>query len=331
MVKVFAALETQRSSVSVVPLRQRFADDPQRFAKFSLSFGSFLLDYSKNLIDEATMANLIALAEAAEIEKYRARMLAGEPINVTENRPALHVALRAAPEDVYRVGGRNVVPDVHAVLARMSDFAVGVRSGVIAGSGGQFTDVVNIGIGGSDLGPAMAVRALHAWHDGPRLHFVSNVDGSHIRDVLAELNPDTTLFLIASKTFTTVETMTNAATARAWIKDAVGEKKVPAHFAAISSAVGKVADFGLGPERIFGFWDWVGGRYSLWSAVGLPLMIAIGPEKFREFLNGGRAMDDHFRTAPLAQNMPVVLGMLGVWYRNVMGFRCRPSFPTTSA
>jgi glucose-6-phosphate isomerase len=327
MIKVFAALETQRSSVSIVPMRQRFADDPVRFRKFSLTVGSLLLDYSKNLIDEATMANLVALAEAAEVEKFRARMFSGEPINVTEDRPALHVALRAASDDVYRVAGRNVVPDVQAVLARMSDFAVGVRSGVIAGTGGPFTDVVNVGIGGSDLGPAMATRALKAWHDGPRLHFVSNVDGSHMRDTLAGLDPATTLFLIASKTFTTVETMTNAATAREWIAAAVGETKAPAHFAAISTAGARVADFGLGPERMFGFWDWVGGRYSIWSAVGLPLMIAIGPENFRNFLSGGRTMDDHFRTAPLAANMPVILAMIGIWYRNVVGFPAHAVIP----
>jgi glucose-6-phosphate isomerase len=320
MLKLFAALEERRGAVQSVPLRQRFAEDPERFARFSIAFGDFLLDYSKNLIDETVMANLIELAEAAEVEKYRARMFSGEPINVTEDRPALHVALRAAPEDVYRVAGQNVVPEVQSVLARMSDFSVGVRSGVIAGAEGQFTDVVNIGIGGSDLGPAMATRALKPWQDGPRMHFVSNVDGAHIRDTIGELNPGTTLFLIASKTFSTVETMTNARTARQWIVEAVGEKKVPAHFAAISSAVGRAADFGIGPERIFGFWDWVGGRYSIWSAVGLPLMIAIGPESFREFLTGGRTMDDHFRTAPIGQNMPVVLAMLGVWYRNVVGF-----------
>jgi glucose-6-phosphate isomerase len=327
MIKVFDALETQRGSASVVSLRKRFADDPDRFRKFSLAVGNLLLDYSKNLIDEATMANLVALAEAVEVDKYRARMFSGEPINVTEDRPALHVALRAAPDDVYRAAGRNVVPDVHAVLARMSDFAVGVRSGVVAGTGGRFTDVVNIGIGGSDLGPAMATRALKAWHDGPRLHFVSNVDGSHLRDTLAELDPATTLFLIASKTFTTVETMTNALSARKWIAAAVGETRVPAHFAAISTAVGKVADFGLGPERTFGFWDWVGGRYSIWSAVGLPLMIAIGPERFREFLNGGRTMDDHFRTAPTAANMPVIMAMIGIWYRNILGFPVHAVIP----
>ncbi|MEX0696505.1 MAG: glucose-6-phosphate isomerase [Dongiaceae bacterium] len=327
MIKLFAALETQSRAASAVSMRQRFADDPGRFRKFSLSVGNVLLDYSKNLLDESTMENLVALAAASEVEKYRARMFSGEPINVTEERPALHVALRAAPDDVYRVAGRNVVPDVHAVLTRMSDFAVGVRSGVVAGSGGRFTDVVNIGIGGSDLGPAMATRALRAFHDGPRLHFVSNVDGAHLRDTLARLNPATTLFLVASKTFTTVETMTNAATARKWIAAAVGETKVSAHFAAISTAAGKVADFGIGPERIFGFWDWVGGRYSIWSAVGLPLMIAIGPEKFREFLDGGRTMDDHFRTTPLGSNMPVIMAMIGVWYRNLLGFPVHAVIP----
>ncbi|MCR4281638.1 MAG: glucose-6-phosphate isomerase, partial [Bauldia sp.] len=327
MIKQFEALEAQRSSVSIVPMRQRFADDPDRFAKFSLSIGDFLLDYSKNLIDEGTMANLAALAEAAGVDKYRARMFSGEPINVTEERPALHVALRAAPDDVYRVAGKNVVPDVHAVLGRMSDFAEGVRSGAIAGAGGRFSDVVNIGIGGSDLGPAMATRALKAYHDGPRLHFVANVDGADIRDTIEHLDPATTLFLVVSKTFTTVETMTNALTARKWIASAVGESKVPEHFVAISTARERVADFGIGPERTFGFWDWVGGRTSIWSAVGLALMIAIGPERFRDFLAGGRTMDDHFRTAPLAQNMPAILAMIGVWYRNIMGFPAQAIIP----
>ncbi|MEJ0097478.1 MAG: glucose-6-phosphate isomerase [Bauldia sp.] len=320
MIKAFAALELLRSPASAVPMRQRFADDPERFGKYSVSFGNFLLDYSKNLIDAETVRHLLALAEAAEVERHRALMFSGEPINVTENRPVLHVALRSAADDVYRVGGKNVVPEVHAVLGRMKDFAEGVRSGAIAGTGGKFTDVVNIGIGGSDLGPKMATIALKPYHDGPRAHFVSNVDGAQIRDILAGLNPATTLFLISSKTFTTTETMTNAATARRWVQAAVGAAKVPAHFAAISTAREKVADFGIGPERMFGFWDWVGGRYSIWSAIGLSLMIAIGPDRFREFLDGGRAMDDHFRTAPLGANMPVIMALLGVWYRNVMGF-----------
>jgi glucose-6-phosphate isomerase len=254
-------------------------------------------------------------------------MFAGEPINVTENRPVLHVALRAAPDDVYRVNGHNVVPDVQGVLARMSDFATGVRSGTIAGSAGPFTDVVNIGIGGSDLGPAMAAKALKPYQDGPRLHFVSNVDGAQIRDTLAGLDPGRTLFLISSKTFSTVETMTNAATARQWIVGRLGAEHVAAHFAAISTARQRVADFGIGAERMFGFWDWVGGRYSIWSAIGLSLMIGIGPDNFREFLAGGRTMDDHFRTAPLNANIPVILGLIGVWYRNVVGFTTQAILP----
>jgi glucose-6-phosphate isomerase len=202
----------------------------------------------------------------------------------------------------------------------MATFAEGVRSGKISGSGGKFTDVVNIGIGGSDLGPAMATRALRAFHDGPRVHFVSNVDGSDIRDTLSGLDAGRTLFLVASKTFTTVETMTNARTARAWLVDALDEQAVAAHFAAMSTALDKVGEFGIEEARTFGFWDWVGGRYSIWSAIGLSLMIAIGEKDFRKFLAGGRAMDDHFRAAPLDRNMPVLLALLGVWYRNIWGF-----------
>jgi glucose-6-phosphate isomerase len=219
------------------------------------------------------------------------------------------------------------VPEVHAVLDGMAAFADGVRSGRIAGSGGHFTDVVNIGIGGSDLGPAMVTRALSPYHDGPRLHFVSNVDGAHIADTLAGLDPATTLFLVASKTFTTIETMTNARTARAWIVAALGEPAVGSHFAAMSTALDKVAAFGIDPARAFGFWDWVGGRYSVWSAIGLPVMIAIGPARFGEFLAGARAMDRHFRDAPLGENLPVILGLLGVWYRDVWGFPAQAVLP----
>ncbi len=298
-------------------MRQQFEEDPDRFSRFSLAFGDLFLDYSKNLIDDIAIRRLIELAEAAEVEKHRSAMFAGEAINRTENRPVLHVALRAAADDVIRAYGRNVVPDVQEVLSHMASFSAGVRSGEISGVGGKFTDVVNIGIGGSDLGPRMATRALSPFHDGPRIHFVSNVDGADIRDTLAGLRPERTLFLVASKTFTTIETMTNAATARRWVADDLGETAVGEHFAAMSTALDKCAAFGIRPDRIFGFWDWVGGRYSIWSAIGLSLMIAIGPAKFHEFLAGGRSMDDHFRTAPLAQNMPVILGLLGVWYRNV--------------
>jgi glucose-6-phosphate isomerase len=320
MVKAWGALETHRSAVAAVPLRKRFADDPERFKRFSLSFRDLLLDYSKNQVDEEAMTRLFALAKAADVEGKRAAMFSGEAINRTENRPVLHVALRAMPDEIFRVGGKNVVPEVHKVLNAMAAFADGVRSGSIKGVAGPFTDVVNIGIGGSDLGPRMAVRALRPWHDGPRMHFVSNVDGADIRDTLATLEPSRTLFLVASKTFTTVETMTNAATARKWIVDRLGEQQVGTHFAAMSTAIPKVKEFGIAEERTFGFWDWVGGRYSLWSAIGLPLMIAIGPANFTAFLSGGRFMDDHFRSAPLEQNMPVILALIGIWYRNVLGY-----------
>ncbi|HET7716767.1 MAG TPA: glucose-6-phosphate isomerase, partial [Bauldia sp.] len=320
MVKAWDALEAHRSAVTAVPLRKRFAEDPERFKRFSLSFRDLLLDYSKNLVDAEAMTRLFALARAADVEGRRAAMFAGEAINRTENRPVLQVALRAMPDEVYRVAGKNVVPEVHKVLNAMAAFADGVRSGALKGAGGPFTDVVNIGIGGSDLGPRMAVRALRPWHDGPRLHFVSNVDGADIRDTLAGLDPSRTLFLVASKTFTTVETMTNAATARAWIVARLGEGHVGDHFAAMSTAIPKVREFGIAEERTFGFWDWVGGRYSLWSAIGLPLMIAIGPANFTAFLSGGRFMDDHFRAAPLEQNMPVILALIGIWYRNVLGY-----------
>ncbi len=319
-VKAWDALEAHRSTVMSVPLRKRFADDPERFKRFSMSFRDLLLDYSKNLIDGETMTRLFALARAADVEGRRAAMFSGEAINHTENRPVLHMALRAMPDETYRVDGKNVVPEVHKVLNAMAAFADGVRSGEIKGAGGPFTDVVNIGIGGSDLGPRMAVRALRPFHDGPRLHFVSNVDGADIRDILAGLDPARTLFLVASKTFTTIETMTNAATARAWIVERLGEAQVGAHFAAMSTAIPKVREFGIAEDRTFGFWDWVGGRYSIWSAIGLPLMIAIGPANFTAFLAGGRSMDDHFKAAPLEQNMPVILALIGVWYRNVLGF-----------
>ena len=320
VLQAFADLEKHRSAVAAVPLRKRFADDPGRFQKFSVSAGDMLLDYSKNLIDEETMRKLLALADAAGVEKHRAAMFSGEPINRTEKRPVLHVALRAAPDEVYRAGGENVVPEVHKVLGAMSDFANGVRSGEIAGVGGAFTDVVNIGIGGSDLGPRMATRALSPFHDGPRVHFVANVDGADIRDTLKGLNPGTTLVLVASKTFTTIETMTNAGAARRWIVEALGEGAIGAHFAAMSTALDKVSAFGISEKRTFGFWDWVGGRYSIWSAIGLPLMIAIGPGNFMQFLAGGRAMDDHFRATPLDRNLPVILGLIGIWYRNILGF-----------
>jgi glucose-6-phosphate isomerase len=320
---VLEQLRAHRDALGNPHLRDLFDVDPGRFERFSLTFGDLTLDYSKNRIVNETMQLLLTLAERAEITTLRDAMFAGEPINITENRAVLHVALRASKDADIRAGGVNVIPEVHATLEKFLGFADDVRSGEIRGiAGDKFSDVVNIGIGGSDLGPAMATIALMPYRDGgPRLHFVSNVDGAHLSDTLATLDAERTLILIASKTFTTSETMTNAASARAWLAYRCGEEAVGHHFAAISTNLQKVAEFGIQPDRIFGFWDWVGGRYSVWSAIGLPLAISIGGRSFRSFLAGARKMDEHFRDAPLAENMPVIMGLLGVWYRNVLDFR----------
>jgi glucose-6-phosphate isomerase len=325
----FQDLRAHLRSVGSVHMTDLFAADPGRFERLSLRLDDLLLDYSKNRITEETMDLLVALAKAADVEGWRTRMFAGQAINATEGRAVLHVALRnPGRRRAYVTAGYDVTGDVEDVLVKMGVFAEKVRSGEIVGvTGKRFTDVVNIGIGGSDLGPAMVTTALRPYHDGPRVHFVSNVDGAHIHDTLAVLDAETTLFLIASKTFTTLETMTNAGSARAWIAERLGEAAVGAHFAAISTAIPKVTAFGIAEERTFGFWDWVGGRYSVWSAIGLPVMIAIGEKGFRDFLAGGAAMDDHFLTAPLSRNMPVILALIGVWYRNVMGFPTHAVLP----
>jgi len=323
------ALRAHREAIGNPHLRDLFSIDPDRFSRFSVSLGDLTLDYSKNRIVIETMQLLFALAEAAEVTTLREKMFSGEPINLTEKRPVLHVALRAPPDADIRVEGENVVPEVHATLERFLGFADQVRSGEIRGvAADRFSDVVNIGIGGSDLGPAMATAALTPYRaGGPRVHFVSNVDGAHLADTLADLEAERTLFLIASKTFTTSETMTNAASARAWLSYRLGEEAVGDHFAAISTNLEKVTEFGIRAERIFGFWDWVGGRYSVWSAIGLPLAISIGGDNFRSFLAGARRMDEHFRSAPLAENLPVIMGLLGIWYRNVLDLRTHAVLP----
>ena len=312
-------LREHRTTLESRHLRDLFAADPQRFERYSLTLDDLTLDYSKNRITDETVRLLIDLADAADVAGRREAMFAGEAINTTEDRAVLHVALRNRSNRPIHVGGADVMPGVNAVLARMQVFAEAVRSGEITGTTGKaFTDVVNIGIGGSDLGPAMAVAALSPYRGaGPNVHFVSNVDGAHIADTLAGLDPQSTLFLIASKTFTTSETMTNAATARAWIAGAFGEAAIGDHFAALSMNLEKVAEFGIAEDRVFGFWDWVGGRYSLWSAIGLPLAISIGFDNFARLLAGAHAMDEHFRTAPPAANMPVLMALIGIWHRNV--------------
>eukprot|EP01037_Dinobryon_pediforme_P020501 gene20501-21143_t len=324
----FSTLRAHAEAILPLHMRDLFEADPTRFQRFSARLDDLTLDYSKNRIVPATMDLLFELARAADVEGWRARMFAGEAINATEGRAVLHVALRDRSGTAFAVDGVDVAPDVAEVLIRMGAFADGVRTGIVRGATGEaFTDVVNIGIGGSDLGPAMVTLALAPYHDGPKVHFVSNVDGAHIHDTLKHLNPATTLFLVASKTFTTLETMTNAATARAWLVAGLGEAAVGSHFAAISTALARVAAFGIASDRVFGFWDWVGGRYSVWSAIGLPVAIAVGPERFEEFLAGGHAMDVHFRDAPLESNLPVILGLLGVWYRSVLGFATHAVIP----
>ena len=321
-------LKQRAESFRATGLRRLFAEDPGRFDALSFGFEDMLLDLSKLHWDRDTIAGLAAFARARGMEDRRAAMFAGEPINATEARAVLHVALRNRGEAPVLVDGRDVMPSVRTTLAQMEAFARGIRDGsILSAAGRPFTDVVNIGIGGSDLGPAMVTAALAPFADGPRLHYVSNVDGAHIADTLKGLDPRTTLIIVASKTFTTIETMTNARTARQWIVKALGEDAVGAHFAAVSTALDKVGAFGIDAARVFGFWDWVGGRYSVWSAIGLPVMIAIGAENFASFLEGAHALDRHFHEAEALENLPVLLGLAGIWHRNVCGFPARAILP----
>jgi glucose-6-phosphate isomerase len=321
-------LKATAAQTNATDIRAAFAADAERFARFSTTLGDLLLDYSKCAVNDKVLDGLEALAKAAKVEEKRDAMFRGDIINITEERAVLHTALRNRGNRPILVDGKDVMPDVNGVLAAMGAFADGIRSGALKGATGKkITDVVNIGIGGSDLGPVMATLALAPFHDGPRLHFVSNIDSAHIADTLKLIDPETSLFIIASKTFTTIETMTNAATARAFIAGKLGEAAVGHHFAAVSTALDKVAAFGIDQARVFGFWDWVGGRYSIWSAIGLPLMIAVGKENFGRFLDGGHAIDEHFRTAPVRQNIPVLLGLLGFYHRNVLGYPSRAILP----
>ena len=310
-------LKDRAQAVADRPLLSLF-DSPDRAQQFSVQTGDMRLDYSKTNIDADIRADLIALAESANVAAKRDAMFEGQPINETEGRAVLHTALRNLDGGPVFVDGKDVMPGVHATLARMRDYADQVRASDI-------TDVVNIGIGGSDLGPAMAVQALSPYHDGPRCHFVSNVDGAHIADTLRGLDAKTTLVIVASKTFTTIETMTNARTARAWMLDHGGN---PAQqFAALSTADDKTADFGIDPAQVFGFEDWVGGRYSVWGPIGLSLMLAIGPKGFDAFLRGGQAMDVHFRAAEPLENLPMVLALVGIWHNQICGHATRAVLP----
>ncbi len=296
-----------------------------RFGDFSAALGDMLFDYSKTNIDAETRASLIALAETAGVATRRDAMFAGEKINETEGRSVLHTALRNLNGRKVEVDGQDVMPAVLDTLSRMEAFATAVRDGSYSAQGGKITDVINIGIGGSDLGPAMACRALSPYADGPACHYVSNVDGADIHDVLKKCDPTTTLVIVASKTFTTIETMTNAETARKWMAEKVSD--TGAQFAALSSADDKAAEWGIAAERVFGFEDWVGGRYSMWGPIGLSVMIAIGADDFRAFLQGGDAMDTHFLTADFSENLPVLLALVGIWHHQLSGHGTRAVLP----
>ncbi|GHA11218.1 glucose-6-phosphate isomerase [Devosia pacifica] len=325
----FAGLEKHLRRLQDKPMREMFDADHGRFERFSAKAGDILLDYSKNRIDEEAMAALFEFARYVEVEARRDAMWAGEPINITEDRSVMHMALRYQGNKPVTVGGEDVMPAVRETLENIKTFTDQVRDGTIRGhTNEQFTDIVNIGIGGSDLGPVMVTLALEPYtRPDLRAHYVSNVDGAHMHDTLKRLDPAKTLFVVASKTFTTDETMTNANSARAWLAEALGEPAVTDHFAAVSTNLEGCRDFGIKSDRIFGFWDWVGGRYSVWSAIGLPVALAVGFDTFEKFLKGAAEMDEHFLTAPLEQNLPVIMGLLGVWYRNIWEFSTHAVLP----
>lgn len=321
--KAWSALKVHYRKIGERHLRDLFEDDPERAEKFTVEAVGISFDYSKNRITEKTLRLLLELAEESGLRERIDAMFRGDKINLTENRAVLHVALRAPKDATIVVDGKNVVPEVHAVLDKMSNFSNRVRSGSWTGhTGKRIRNVINVGIGGSDLGPVMAYEALkHYSERSMTFRFVSNVDGTDFAEAIVDLDPSETLFIVSSKTFTTLETMTNAHTARDWTLKGLGgdEKAVAKHFVAVSTNAAEVAKFGIDTQNMFGFWDWVGGRYSMDSAIGLSTMLAIGPENFRAMLSGFHQMDEHFRTAPFDRNLPVLLGLLGVWYTNFLG------------
>ena len=313
------ALQAHHDEIAGRTMREMFASDPERFAKFSLHFEEILVDYSKNRVTDETMRLLLALAAEAGLKNWTERLFTGQKLNITEGRAVLHIALRNRSNRPILVDGKDVMPEVNRVLKQMREFSEAVRNGTWKGYTGEaITDVVNIGIGGSDLGPVMVTEALKPYgKPGLNVHFVSNIDGTHIAETVKNLRRETTLFIVASKTFTTQETITNAQTARSWFLEAAGDPKAVArHFVALSTNAEEVSRFGIDTKNMFEFWDWVGGRYSLWSAIGLSIAVYIGMDNFESLLEGGHAMDEHFRTAPIEKNLPAILGLLGVWYNN---------------
>ncbi|HAW8110022.1 glucose-6-phosphate isomerase [Escherichia coli] len=324
------ALQKHFDEMKDVTIADLFAKDGDRFSKFSATFDDqMLVDYSKNRITEETLAKLQDLAKECDLAGAIKSMFSGEKINRTENRAVLHVALRNRSNTPILVDGKDVMPEVNAVLEKMKTFSEAIISGEWKGyTGKAITDVVNIGIGGSDLGPYMVTEALRPYKNHLNMHFVSNVDGTHIAEVLKKVNPETTLFLVASKTFTTQETMTNAHSARDWFLKAAGdEKHVAKHFAALSTNAKAVGEFGIDTANMFEFWDWVGGRYSLWSAIGLSIVLSIGFDNFVELLSGAHAMDKHFSTTPAEKNLPVLLALIGIWYNNFFGAETEAILP----
>src|SRR5512141_1541574 len=326
----WAALAAHHATLRDTHLRDLFAADPGRAGRMTAAGAGIALDYSKHRVTDDTLSLLLALARAARVEERRTAMFAGERINATEDRAVLHTALRAPAGEHVNLDGHDVVPDVHEVLDRMAASAIRVRSGDWTGfTGKPIRNVINIGIGGSDLGPAMATEALRHYSDrSRRFRFVSNVDGADLREATVDLDPAETLFIVSSKTFTTLETLTNARPARDWLLATLGDQAAAAgHFVAVSTNESKVHEFGIDTANMFGFWDWVGGRYSMDSAIGLSLMVAIGPDDFRELLAGFHEMDRHFRETPLDRNLPVLLGLLGTWYGNFFGFETHAVLP----
>lgn len=316
-------------AISQTDIKHLFAQDGERFKKFSILFDEILIDFSKNRIDDTTLALLVQLAKECKLDEAINAMYNGDKINQTEDRPVLHIALRNQSNNPILVDGKDVMPDVNAVLAKMEKFSNSIISEEWKGyTGKAITDIVNIGIGGSDLGPVMVTEALKSYKTRLNLHFVSNIDGTHLAETLKDVDPETTLFLVASKTFTTQETMTNAHSAREWfLKSGAKKEDIAKHFAALSTNAKDVAEFGIDTENMFEFWDWVGGRYSLWSAIGLSISLGIGFDNFKQLLAGAHASDEHFKNAEFEENIPVILGLLGIWYINFHGAETQAILP----
>lgn len=323
-------LQKHFQEMNTVSMKDMFANDTTRTSKFNFQWNDFVVDYSKNIIDQETMSLLIELAKEVHLKEAISQYFEGEIINQTENRAVLHTALRAKESAIIKVDGENVIPEIFEVKNKIKNFTNEVVNGNRKGfTGKPFTDIVNIGIGGSDLGPAMVVEALQFYKNHLNVHFVSNVDGDHVNEIIKKLNPETTLFVIVSKTFTTQETLTNSETIREWFLKSASQEDVAKHFVAVSTNIQKVTEFGINPENIFPMWDWVGGRFSLWSAVGLSISLAVGFDNYDELLAGANEMDEHFKTADFDNNIPVVLAMLSIWYNNFFGAESEALIPYT--